>query len=118
MVWDLEPEIATTTNVDVATGGIARQRTRTRTSISSIAPPLEGFASSMFVFGATPSHPERPQLRSQVPLSEHLDQPHLSSQATLGRNSQFLNLTPQDREKLGGIEYRSLKLLLNIVVGN
>jgi hypothetical protein len=118
MVWYLEPEIATTTNVDVATTGMVRQRTTTRTGISSISPPLERVASSMFVFGATPGHPERPQLRSQVSLSEHLDQPHLSSQATLGRNSQFLNLTPQDREKLGGIEYRSLKLLLKIVVGN
>jgi len=45
------------------------------------------------------------------------DVPFLSRQATLGRNSQFKNLTSHDREILGGIEYRSLKLLLKIVVG-
>ncbi|CAI7627704.1 unnamed protein product [Penicillium crustosum] len=35
----------------------------------------------------------------------------------MGRNSQFHNLSAKDRETLGGIEYRSLKLLLKIVVG-
>jgi hypothetical protein len=43
---------------------------------------------------------------------------YLSSQATIGRNSQFQNLTKEDRELLGGLEYRALKLLLKIVVGN
>jgi hypothetical protein len=43
--------------------------------------------------------------------------PYLSSQATIGRNSQFQNLTKEDRELLGGLEYRALKLLLKIVVG-
>jgi len=38
----------------------------------------------------------------------------LSHHATLGRNSDFRNLTREDREKLGGIEYRSLRLLLKI----
>jgi hypothetical protein len=46
-----------------------------------------------------------------------LDLPELSSHATIGRNSQFHNLTDEDRETLGGIEYRSLKLLLKIVTG-
>lgn len=41
--------------------------------------------------------------------------PNISSQATIGRNSQFYDLTAEDRERLGGIEYRSLKLLLKIV---
>lgn len=35
----------------------------------------------------------------------------------MGRNSQFYNLTAQDRERLGGIEYRALKLLLKIASG-
>jgi hypothetical protein len=39
------------------------------------------------------------------------------SQATLGKNAQFHNLTACDREQLGGIEHRSLKLLLKIVTG-
>ncbi|CRL31292.1 Cation transporter [Penicillium camemberti] len=38
---------------------------------------------------------------------------HLSN----SRNSQFHNLSAKDPETLGGIEYRSLKLLLKIVVG-
>ncbi|KAK2614912.1 hypothetical protein N8I77_001701 [Diaporthe amygdali] len=42
--------------------------------------------------------------------------PMLSKQVTIGRNSQFLNLTSADRERLGGIEYRALKVLLKIVV--
>ncbi|KAK3698068.1 low affinity potassium transporter [Vermiconidia calcicola] len=42
--------------------------------------------------------------------------PYLSWQATTGRNSQFLGLTEEQREELGGIEYRSLKLLAKILL--
>jgi len=73
--------------------------------------------SSLFVLGSsqvrTSSH-HRVSTQSAAQLSEL---PRLSSQVTIGRNSRFQNLTPQDREELGGIEYRSLKLLLKIVVG-
>jgi hypothetical protein len=76
---------------------------------------VERAASSMFVIGAAPS---QSKARSQpLPLSEQLKLPRLSSQATIGRNSQFQNLTKEDRELLGGLEYRALKLLLKIVVG-
>ncbi|KAI1475988.1 potassium transport protein TRK1/TRK2 [Daldinia eschscholtzii] len=37
--------------------------------------------------------------------------PYLSWQPTLGRNSAFLGLSEEQREELGGIEYRSLKTL-------
>ncbi|KAI1106272.1 potassium transport protein TRK1/TRK2 [Jackrogersella minutella] len=37
--------------------------------------------------------------------------PYLSWQPTLGRNSEFLGLSEEQREELGGIEYRSLKTL-------
>ncbi|KAI0406720.1 cation transport protein-domain-containing protein [Xylaria palmicola] len=37
--------------------------------------------------------------------------PYLSWQPTMGRNSQFVDLTEEQREELGGIEYRSLKTL-------
>jgi hypothetical protein len=57
-------------------------------------------------------------MSSQRPQQPALnDKPFLSRQATLGRNSRFMNLTSEDREALGGIEYRSLKLLLKIIVG-
>lgn len=42
--------------------------------------------------------------------------PYLSYQATIGRNSAFVDLTEEQREELGGIEYRSLKTLAVILV--
>lgn len=42
--------------------------------------------------------------------------PYLSWQATTGRNSAFVGLTAAQREELGGIEYRALKLLAKILV--
>jgi potassium uptake Trk family protein len=41
--------------------------------------------------------------------------PYLSWEPTLGRNSAFANLTEEQREELGGIEYRSLKSLALIL---
>lgn len=43
--------------------------------------------------------------------------PYLSWEPTLGRNSAFLDLTEEQREELGGIEYRSLKTLALILTG-
>jgi hypothetical protein len=50
--------------------------------------------------------------------SKELDQatPYLSWQPTIGRNSAFVNLTEEQREELGGIEYRSLKTLAVVLV--
>ena len=42
--------------------------------------------------------------------------PYLSWQPTIGRNSAFVDLTEDQREELGGIEYRSLKTLAIILV--
>ncbi|KAI1818697.1 cation transport protein-domain-containing protein [Poronia punctata] len=41
--------------------------------------------------------------------------PYLSWQPTIGRNSQFVDLTEEQREELGGIEYRSLKTLSRVL---
>lgn len=41
--------------------------------------------------------------------------PYLSWEPTVGRNSIFVDLTEQQREELGGIEYRSLKSLAMIL---
>ncbi|CAM1507526.1 Fc.00g071670.m01.CDS01 [Cosmosporella sp. VM-42] len=71
-------------------------------------------ATSMFIIG-TDSHNPRPSIAHR-PASAAEDFPQLSRAVTVGRNSQFLNLTKRDREELGGIEYRSLKLLLKIVL--
>ncbi len=42
--------------------------------------------------------------------------PYLSWQPTIGRNSAFVDLTEEQREELGGIEYRSLKTLAVVLV--
>ena len=42
--------------------------------------------------------------------------PYLSWQPTIGRNSAFIDLTQEQREELGGIEYRSLKMLAIVLV--
>ena len=42
--------------------------------------------------------------------------PYLSWQPTIGRNSAFVDLTEEQREELGGIEYRSLKTLALVLV--
>lgn len=42
--------------------------------------------------------------------------PYLSWQPTIGRNSFFVGLTEEQREELGGIEYRALKALALILV--
>ena len=70
----------------------------------------------MFVIGQDPTtwkHSTAVQQAIQTPSQGF----KLSRQATIGRNSQFRNLTSEDKEQLGGIEYRSLKLLLKIVTG-
>merc|ERR1711939_505152 len=43
--------------------------------------------------------------------------PYLSWEPTIGRNSFFIGLTEEQREELGGIEYRALKTLALILVG-
>lgn len=43
--------------------------------------------------------------------------PYLSWQPTIGRNSAFVDLTEEQREELGGIEYRALKTLAVVLVG-
>jgi hypothetical protein len=42
--------------------------------------------------------------------------PYLSWAPTIGRNSNFVDLSEEQREELGGIEYRALKLLAIILV--
>ncbi|KAH6661096.1 cation transport protein-domain-containing protein [Truncatella angustata] len=52
------------------------------------------------------------RIRTALSHGKHTDpMPYLSWQPTLGRNSEFLDLTEEQREELGGIEYRSLKTL-------
>ncbi|KAJ4854607.1 cation transport protein domain-containing protein [Trichoderma breve] len=101
-----------------SSGGLRRRRidgpllsqTRTIDRVTSIA-------SSIFVIGSNPPRRRNSTISSisQQCRVQTKDMLALSHHATLGRNSEFYNLTKEDREKLGGIEYRSLKLLLKIV---
>ena len=43
--------------------------------------------------------------------------PYFTFQPTIGRNSLFVGLTEEQREELGGVEYRAVKLLLKVLVG-
>lgn len=84
----------------------------------SNATSIEKVANSMFVIGSAGTRSQsRARSQSRVSTRSELDLPRLSSQVTVGRNSQFLDLLPEDRERLGGIEYRALKLLLKICIG-
>ncbi|KAH7328478.1 cation transport protein-domain-containing protein [Stachybotrys elegans] len=50
-------------------------------------------------------------IRSVLSRDKTDDMPYLSYTPTVGRNSNFLDLTLEQREELGGIEYRSLRTL-------
>ncbi|OAQ60915.1 cation transport protein domain-containing protein [Pochonia chlamydosporia 170] len=87
------------------------EETRTMDRVVSVA-------SSIFVLGSDPTRRRRNSASTSVSLQRETDTKNmfaLSKHATLGRNSEFSNLTREDREKLGGIEYRSLKLLVKVV---
>ncbi|KAM0555796.1 hypothetical protein ACHAPJ_006193 [Fusarium lateritium] len=73
-------------------------------------------ATSLFVIGNPAQGPKERQL-ARAPTLATGDFPQLSREVTIGRNSIFHNLSSEDREELGGIEYKSLKLLLKIIVG-
>lgn len=95
----------------------SQPRERKARSMSK-ATSVERVASSMFVIGSSRAQPQsRTAGDSREVGGTELDLPRISSQAIVGRNSQFFSLLPEDREQLGGIEYRALKLLLKICIG-
>ena len=47
-------------------------------------------------------------------LSSNASKNYLSWQPTIGRNSNFLGLTRAQKDELGGVEYRAIKLLCTI----
>ncbi|KAI1110015.1 cation transport protein-domain-containing protein [Nemania sp. NC0429] len=57
------------------------------------------------------------RIRTVLSQNKEMDSmPYLSWQPTIGRNSQFIDLTEDQREELGGIEYRALKTLALILI--
>ncbi|KAH8176204.1 cation transport protein [Sarocladium implicatum] len=60
----------------------------------------------------------RETLRSFLTRDKTMDDmPYLSYNPTMGRNSNFVGLSLEEREELGGIEYRSLRTLALVIVG-
>ncbi|CAM1505342.1 Fc.00g109790.m01.CDS01 [Cosmosporella sp. VM-42] len=55
-------------------------------------------------------------IRSVLTRDKAEDMPYLSYTPTMGRNSNFVGLTLEQREELGGIEYRSLRTLALILI--
>lgn len=61
--------------------------------------------------------------RSESPMSrlsklnEPEYKPYLSYAPTIGRNSAFVDLSDDQRDELGGVEYRSLKVLAKVLIG-
>lgn len=53
---------------------------------------------------------------AKIGREEEQRMPYLSWQATTGRNSTFFGLTEEQREELGGIEYRALKTLAKVLI--
>ncbi|KAL7935959.1 cation transport domain-containing protein [Trichoderma chlorosporum] len=65
-------------------------------------------------------HPMRTKtmdtIRSVLSRDKADDMPYLSYTPTMGRNSNFLGLTLEQREELGGIEYRALRTLALVLI--
>ncbi|KAI9374617.1 cation transport protein-domain-containing protein [Aspergillus egyptiacus] len=55
-------------------------------------------------------------MRSLTQERERPTLPYLSWDATVGRNSNFIALTEEQRDELGGIEYRALKTLAIVLI--
>ena len=61
----------------------------------------------------------QPLRRMRGTLTQEKDRstlPYLSWNATVGRNSRFIDLTEEQRNELGGIEYRALKTLAMVLI--
>ncbi|KAF5508931.1 Low-affinity potassium transport protein [Colletotrichum fructicola] len=105
--------------VEPVASGLSRRRPHNMEGPAMCAArSMEKVASSVLVLGHSKSldrESRRSDLSTRPRPPRTADLPYLSRQVTVGRNSQFFHLTERDRELLGGIEYRSLKLLLKIV---
>lgn len=90
-------------------------RTRTR---GTTIPRTETRASWRDNF-SRPWHRVRPLYTIRKSLTGERDRttlPYLSWNATVGRNSRFFDLTEEQRNELGGIEYRALKTLAVVLI--
>jgi len=84
---------------------LKHRRSRGRAGSESLQPVTSQTSSSAT---RNPLH----RIKTALTFSKDDDpMPYLSWQPTIGRNSAFVGLSEEQREELGGIEYRSLKTL-------
>lgn len=102
------PRSATGTNVSKLT----QRKTYNSDQIKPITPIEDGGSVSR-----TKSRPGTSGSLRPWNTKEKESMPYLSWEPTIGRNSAFVDLTEEQREELGGIEYRSLKTLAIVLVG-
>lgn len=79
---------------------------------SSVVPPDDQISAALFRSRTNTFK----SLRRSNTSQDKDPMPYLSWQPTIGRNSAFVDLTEEQREELGGIEYRSLKTLAIVLV--
>ena len=75
----------------------------------SVTGSLRNRLGSRGIGGILTSHTQEKEERDPMP--------YLSYAATVGRNSTFVDLTEEQRDELGGIEYRALKTLAVVLMG-
>lgn len=91
-----------------------RMRRRMGSITERIIPRSQAFSSS-FSRGRSTSPMSKLSRRTSRP--DPVIMPYLSYTPTVGRNSAFVDLTDEQKDELGGLEYRALKLLAKILVG-
>ena len=97
--------------------GPGRMRRRMGSITERIIPrsqTLEVFSSG---FSRGRSTSPMSKLSRRTTRAETGPMPYLSYTPTVGRNSAFVDLTEDQKDELGGLEYRALKLLAKILVG-
>ncbi|KAH7303015.1 cation transport protein-domain-containing protein [Stachybotrys elegans] len=105
-----------------------RWRTQPRLALEKTT-SIERAASSIFVLGRTQTRSYSRSRSREVPRGSRYqpqtrfartnvsDLPRLTSRDTVGGHSQTYGMSSEERELLGGMEYRALKLLLWICIG-
>lgn len=91
---------------------LAQRKTYNSDQIKPITPIEDGGSVSR-----TKSRPGTSGILRSWNSKDKESMPYLSWEPTIGRNSAFVDLTEEQREELGGIEYRSLKTLAIVLVG-
>lgn len=100
------PRRTETSNLHSSTDDLSSQNRRNNSSFSR----LRSFAST-----GSSSH-FRPDDEEGHPLRKAMSTNYLSWIPQIGRNSTFVHLTEEQKEELGGVEYRAIKLLIRIIV--